>query len=93
MTYQEGARFVALDEGVLMAPLESRYTQVGFNFISVQVCVPYRVYKITVVVLWGCQNCVYSAARAGGRGWGLTLNKGRNIAYLILVWPLIFISG
>ena len=34
-----GARFEALIEGVLMAPLDSRYTQVGFNLISVQVCV------------------------------------------------------
>ena len=25
-------------EGVLMAPLNSRYTQVGFNLISAQVC-------------------------------------------------------
>ena len=33
-----GARFEALIEGVLMAPLDSRYTQVGFNLISVQVC-------------------------------------------------------
>ena len=34
-----GARFEALDEGVLMAPLDPRYTQVGFNSIFVQVCV------------------------------------------------------
>ena len=27
-TYQVGARFEALDEGVLMAPLDPRYTQV-----------------------------------------------------------------
>ena len=33
-----GAHFEALDEGVLVAPLDSRYTQVGFNIISVQVC-------------------------------------------------------
>ena len=33
-----GARFEALIEGVLMAPSDSRYTQVGFNLISVQVC-------------------------------------------------------
>ena len=36
-TYQVGAHCEALDEGVLMAPLDSRYTQFGFNFISVQV--------------------------------------------------------
>ena len=33
-----GAHFEAFDEGVLVAPLNARYTQVGFNFISVQVC-------------------------------------------------------
>ena len=34
-----GALFEALDVGVLMAPLDLRYTQVGFNLISVQVCI------------------------------------------------------
>ena len=33
-----GARFEALIEGVLIAPLDYRYTEVGFNFISAQVC-------------------------------------------------------
>ena len=33
-----GAHFEALIEGVLMAPMDSRYTQVGLNLISVQVC-------------------------------------------------------
>ena len=37
-TYQVGAHFEALIEGVLMAPLDPRYTQVGFNLICVQVC-------------------------------------------------------
>ena len=32
-----GAHFEALDEGVLLVPLDPRYTQVGFNLISVQV--------------------------------------------------------
>ena len=36
-TYQVKSCFEALVEGVLMAPLDSRYTQVGFNLISVQV--------------------------------------------------------
>ena len=36
-TYQVGARFEALIEHVLTAPLDSRYTQVGFNLVSVQV--------------------------------------------------------
>ena len=37
-TYQ-GAHLKALDEGLLVAPLESssRYPQVGFNIVSVQV--------------------------------------------------------
>ena len=30
-----GAYFKALKEGVLLAPMDSRYTQVGFNSISV----------------------------------------------------------
>ena len=34
---KEGARFEPLVKGVLVAPLDSRYTQVGFNLISVQV--------------------------------------------------------
>ena len=37
--YQVGARFEALTKGILKAPLDPRYTQVGFNFISVQVCI------------------------------------------------------
>ena len=36
--YQAGARFKAHTEGVPMASLDSRYTQVRFNLISVQVC-------------------------------------------------------
>ena len=32
-----GAPFEALDEGVLLDPLDPRYIQVGFNIISVQV--------------------------------------------------------
>ena len=38
-TYQVGAHFEALDEDVLPVPLDLRYTQVGFNLVSVQVCV------------------------------------------------------
>ena len=37
-TYQVGAHFEALSEPVLMAPSDSRYTEVGFNLLSVQVC-------------------------------------------------------
>ena len=36
-TYQVGTRFKALCQGILMAPLDPIYTQVGFNSISVQV--------------------------------------------------------
>ena len=37
-TFQVGAQFEALIVGVGMAPFDSRYTWVGFNFISDQVC-------------------------------------------------------
>ena len=40
--YQEGAHFEALIAGVLMAPLDPRYTQVGFNSIFVQVCLVFH---------------------------------------------------
>ena len=33
-----GVHFEALDEGVLLVPLDPRYTQVGLNLVSVQVC-------------------------------------------------------
>ena len=36
--YQVGAHLKALDEGILLVPLDPRYNQVGFNLISVQVC-------------------------------------------------------
>ena len=36
-TYQVGAHFEALDEGVLVAPLDPRCTQVVSNLVSVQV--------------------------------------------------------
>ena len=37
-TYEVGSPFKALIEGILMAALDSRYTQVGFNLVSVEVC-------------------------------------------------------
>ena len=37
-----GAHFEALDEGILLVPLDPRYTQVGFNLIYDQVCIHYR---------------------------------------------------
>ena len=35
--YQVGVHFKALDDNDLVAPLDSRYTQVGFNLNPVQV--------------------------------------------------------
>ena len=35
--YQVGAHFEALIEGVIMGPWDSRYSQVGFKLIPVQV--------------------------------------------------------
>ena len=37
-SYQVGAHFEALHERVLLVCLDPRYTQVGFNLVSVQVC-------------------------------------------------------
>ena len=54
-----GAHIVALDEGVLLVPLDLRYIQVGFNLISVQVCLwnPMLVLLINVVsFLSGCSS-------------------------------------
>ena len=50
-THQVGAGFEALIEGVLMAPLDSRYAQVGFNFISVQVCLTKQLSEHFILVL------------------------------------------
>ena len=46
-----GARFEALVDGVLMAPLDSRYNQVGFNLVSVQVCAPNLTENPTISVV------------------------------------------
>ena len=35
-TYQVGAHFEALDEGLVIAPFDFRYTQVGFNLFKCQ---------------------------------------------------------
>ena len=35
-----GDKFEALDEGILMASMDCRYTRFGFNLVSVQVCLP-----------------------------------------------------
>ena len=39
-TYQVGAYFEVLSEPILMAPSDSKYTQVGFNLKSVHVWPP-----------------------------------------------------
>ena len=46
--YQMGAHFEALDESDLLVPLDPRYipSQVGFNLISVQVCVLLQASKL-----------------------------------------------
>ena len=46
-----GTRFEALDEGDLLVPLDPRYTQVGLNLSSVQVCVFRSVPVISVFVI------------------------------------------
>ena len=46
-----GDHFEALDEGVLMVPLDPRYTQVGFNLLSVQVCAEFLFPRWTRVLL------------------------------------------
>ena len=33
--YQVGAHFEPLDEGVFVAPLDPRYTEIGFDLVSV----------------------------------------------------------
>ena len=47
-TYKVGAHFEALTEGIRIVPLDSRYTQVGFNLMSVQVCQPQLLFSQTV---------------------------------------------
>ena len=54
-----GAHFKALDEGVLLVPLDPRYTQVGFNLISVQVC--------NLKGFDACQVFVFGGCSAEGR--------------------------
>ena len=41
-TYHVGARSKGLNEDILLATLDSRYTQVGFNLVSVKVCVGFN---------------------------------------------------
>ena len=48
-----GACVEALTESVLMAPLDSRYTQVGFNLIPVQVCPLREVSQALTCILVG----------------------------------------
>ena len=57
-----GAHFEALYEGVLVAPLESRYTQVGFNLISVHVCYIDVLFMIAKVL----ENCLLGPVIVAG---------------------------
>ena len=50
-TYQVGAHFKALNELVLMAALDSKFIQVGFNLISVQVCILCCTYTLIAAFL------------------------------------------
>ena len=45
-----GAHFEALDESVLLVPLDPRDTQVGFNLVSVQVWCKCNLHLLFVVV-------------------------------------------
>ena len=56
-----GAHFESLDDGVDVAPLDHRCTQVGFNSVSVQVCV-----KKTP--LFGCHGCCHNDDMIGDDG-------------------------
>ena len=47
------AHFEALDEGVLLVPLDPRYTQDGFNLVSVQECMVYLVRRRSFLCLSG----------------------------------------
>ena len=50
-----GAHFEVLDEGVLLVPLDPRYTQVRFNLVSVQVCADFSLYKANQVKMHICE--------------------------------------
>ena len=57
-----GAHFEALDEGVLLVPLDPRYTQVGFNPISVQVCntVGRHLSFLEIEAMFQCHNIFHT---------------------------------
>ena len=55
-----GAHFEALDEGVLLVPLDPRYTQVGFNLVSIQVC---KICNQWPCIIWWLS------------GWGIARNN------------------
>ena len=47
------AHFEALDEGVLLVPLDPRYTQFGSNLTSVQVCMASKTWVNPPAFKWG----------------------------------------
>ena len=59
-----GAHFEALDEDVLMASLESRYTRFGFNLISVKVCpcMPFRPASYPKQTAWCYQSWIFKSS-------------------------------
>ena len=59
-TYQVGSHFEALNEGVLLVPYDPKYTKVGFNLVSVQVCVDLtsRLHQVIVSHITGWQSAL-----------------------------------
>ena len=53
-----GAHFEALDEGVRVLPLEPRYTHIGFNLVSVQVCCKLLCRCMLSLKSWKC-DCLH----------------------------------
>ena len=47
-----GENFEVLDEGVLVVPLDPRYTQIGFILICVQVCGDERSRNLYLLGRW-----------------------------------------
>ena len=67
-TYQVRAHFEALDEGILLVPLDPRYTQVGFNLISVQLCLWAAIMTFCLFCLKGNGLIDLKILRSGATG-------------------------
>ena len=57
-----GAHFKAFDEGVLIAPSDARYTEVGFNFISVKCWMEQRVLSCSHIHYSRLKFCLLEVA-------------------------------